>query len=51
MKHVNVAARVKHANVCPTWSRIMRSEPQFFAGQSDTQQKFRDERERSYGQL
>jgi hypothetical protein len=51
MKHVHVAARLKCANVTSTWSRIMRSNSQFFAGQGDTQQKFRDERERSYGQL
>ena len=51
MKHVNVAARLKCANVSRTWNRIMHSEPQFFVGQGDTEQKFRQERERSYGQL
>jgi hypothetical protein len=51
MKHVNVAARLKCANVSPTWSRIMHSESRFYAGQGDTEQKFRQERERSYGQL
>ena len=51
MKLVNVATRLKCANVAPTWSRIMHSESQFYAGQGDTEQKFRQERERSYGQL
>ncbi len=51
MKHVNVAARVKRANVTPTWHRIMSTESPFSAGQGDTQQKFRDEREPRYGQL
>lgn len=51
MKHVNVAARVKRANVSPTWRRIMFTESLFYAGQGDTQQKFRDEREPRYGQL
>lgn len=51
MKHVNVAARVKCANVSPTWNRIMLRESQFSVGRGDTEQKFREERERSYGQL
>mgnify|MGYP001208122045 CR=1 FL=1 len=51
MKHVNVARRVKRANLAPTWSRIMFTESQFSVGQGDTEQKFRIERERSYGQL
>lgn len=51
MKHVNVAARVKRANLSPTWRRIMFGESQFYVGQGDTEQKFRTERERSYGQL
>lgn len=51
MKNVNVAARLKCANVSPTWSRIMHSESQFYTGQGDTEQKLRQERERSYGQL
>lgn len=51
MKNVHVAARVKRANLSPTWSRIMYGESQFSVGQGDTEQKFRIERERSYGQL
>lgn len=51
MKHVNVARRVKRATLAPTWRRIMFTESQFAVGQGDTEQKFRIERERSYGQL
>lgn len=51
MKTVQVATRMKCANVASTWSRIMRSESPFFIGQDDTEQKYRQERERSYGQL
>jgi hypothetical protein len=51
MKHVNVATRVKCANVTPTWHRIMTTESRFYAGQGDTEQKFREEGEPRYGQL